>query len=853
MNLHPWGIGALLLAATLGRDALAQGSRADYERAAALERSSANRVFRQRVEPQWLPELNALWYRVETGPGTWEFVWVDAGAGTRRAAFDHAQLARLLGHAVETQVDERKLPITDLKWDEQGKRLTFQALRQQWQWHVGDEALQRTSTPPIGAEGLPPLTEFRRSRNSDQESSIEFENRLMESIEVFWIPAEGTPRSYGQVAPGEARRQHTFAGHVWRVSDLKGNVRALFQATDADAKAIVSAEVKPPRGAPRGEAGRRRREAASGPPGRSPDGRFEVRIQDDNLHIRERLAPEADGDEAAAFESLTTDGTPQDAYEGPIAWSPDGRFFAAWKTTRVEPRQVHLIESSPRDQLQPKLHTLDYPKPGDPWPQRRPRLFSAADRRVVPLDDRLVENSWSVQDARWFHDSSQFTVMFNARGHQRLALLSYDAATGVGKPLIEERSATFVDYAHKQFLHVIDSTREALWMSERDGWNHLYLYDLSTGQVKNQVTRGAWVVRGVEKVDDERRVAWLRVAGVDPQQDPYHVQLARVALDGSGFVVVTPGDGTHRWSFSPDGKYLVDSWSRVDQPPVTELRSAEDGRLVCEMERADASALLATGWKPPQRFVAKGRDGVTDIHGIVIRPSNFDPAKRWPVIENIYAGPQAAYVPKEWGLQSGMRQLAELGFVVVQIDGMGTSHRSKAFHDVCYKNLGDAGFPDRRLWLKSLAERHPEIDLSRVGIYGGSAGGQNAVRAMLAHGDFYKAAVADCGCHDNRMDKVWWNELWMGWPVGPHYAEQSNVTQAHHLQGKLLLVVGEMDRNVDPASTMQVVDALVRADKDFDLLIIPGGGHGAAESPYGRRRRMDFFVRHLLGVEPRHE
>ena len=247
--------------------------------------------------------------------------------------------------------------------------------------------------------------------------------------------------------------------------------------------------------------------------------------------------------------------------------------------------------------------------------------------------------------------------------------------------------------------------------------------------------------------------------------------------------------------------------------------------------------------------MAKGRDGVTDIFGVILRPSNFDPAKKYPVIEDIYAGPQGAYVPKGFGPQ--VNELTELGFIIVQIDGMGTSYRPKKFHDVCWKNLGDAGLPDRVLWIKAAAAKYPQMDISRVGIYGTSAGGQNALGALLTHGDFYKVAVADCGCHDNRMDKIWWNEQWMGWPVGPHYAEQSNVTLASKLQGKLLLMLGEMDRNVDPASTMQVVNALVKADKDFDLVIMPGEGHGIAGSRYGERRLQDFFVRHLHGVEPR--
>jgi dipeptidyl aminopeptidase/acylaminoacyl peptidase len=324
-----------------------------------------------------------------------------------------------------------------------------------------------------------------------------------------------------------------------------------------------------------------------------------------------------------------------------------------------------------------------------------------------------------------------------------------------------------------------------------------------------------------------------------------------VNFDGTGLTILTEGDGTHSIEFSPDRRFFLDTWSRVDQPPVHELRRAADGQRVCELERADAGELLGTGWRAPERFVAKGRDGETDIYGILVRPMNFDPNRKYPVIEDIYAGPQGAFVPKSFSAYYPMQALAELGFIVVKIDGMGTSHRSKRFHDVCWKNLGDSGFPDRILWMQAAAARYPSLDLTRVGIYGGSAGGQSATRALLAHGDFYRVAVSDCGCHDNRMDKIWWNELWMGWPVGPHYAEQSNVTQAHKLTGKLLLIVGEMDENVDPASTMQVAHALIKADKDFDLLVMTGRGHGSAESAYGRRRRADFFVRHLLGVEPR--
>jgi dipeptidyl aminopeptidase/acylaminoacyl peptidase len=299
--------------------------------------------------------------------------------------------------------------------------------------------------------------------------------------------------------------------------------------------------------------------------------------------------------------------------------------------------------------------------------------------------------------------------------------------------------------------------------------------------------------------------------------------------------------------FSPDGNEFIARWSRVDQPTVTELRRSADGKLICELERGDDAQLLKSGWTVPERFVAKGRDGQTDIYGVIIKPANFDPKKKYPVVEEVYAGPQDSFAPEKFGRLLRQHQIAELGFIVVQADGMGTDNRGKAFHDVCWKNLKDAGFPDRIAWIKAAAAARPWMDLSRVGIYGGSAGGQNAMRALLDYNDFYKVAVADCGCHDNRMDKIWWNEQWMGWPVDESYARSSNVDDAPKLQGKLLLMVGELDHNVDPASTMQVVNALEKAGKDFEFIVITGTGHGSAETPYGSRRRMDFLVRNLLG------
>ena len=353
----------------------------------------------------------------------------------------------------------------------------------------------------------------------------------------------------------------------------------------------------------------------------------------------------------------------------------------------------------------------------------------------------------------------------------------------------------------------------------------------------------------MDRVDEEKRQAYFQASGVLPGEDPYFVDAFRINLDGTGLVRLTEGAGNHSVSYSADGAYLVDTWSRVDLPPTTVIRRAADGVPVMTVEKGDIGGLVNAGWKAPEVFTAKARDGKTDIWGVIVRPSNFDPKKKYPVIEYIYAGPQGSFVPKSFQAFSSMRALAELGFIVSQCDGMGTSNRSKAFHDYCYKDLGDAGFPDRILWHKAVAAKYPSYDISRVGLYGNSAGGQNALGGLLFHPEFYKAAVASCGCHDNRMDKMWWNEQWMGWPLGPEYAASSNVDNAGKLQGRLLLIVGEMDTNVDPSSTMQVVNALIKADKVFDLLVIPGGGHGMGGA-YGERKMYDFFVRSLLGAEP---
>jgi dipeptidyl aminopeptidase/acylaminoacyl peptidase len=577
-------------------------------------------------------------------------------------------------------------------------------------------------------------------------------------------------------------------------------------------------------------------------PRRSPDGAVEALVQNYNIAIRKTGSRDVT--------LLSTDGS-EGGYFDPdsITWSPDSKHIAVYKVRPGYRRYVHYVRSSPEDQLQPEHSTLPYAKPGDVLDVEMPVLFDVTTKKRLDVDNTLFPNAYDMSRFNWRKDSSAVSFEYNQRGHQVFRVIEIDPASGKARAVISEEPKTFFCYSGKKFRQDLEDTNEIVWMSERDGWNHLYLYDRTTGQVKGQITKGEWPVRGVVRVDEKARQIYFSASGMYAGKDPYFVNYYRINFDGTGLVRLTPGDGNHTATFSPDYKVLVDTWSRVDAAPVTELRSAADGSLISTLETADIAALKAAGWKPPEVFVAKGRDGKTDIWGVIFRPTNFDASKKYPVIENIYAGPQGSFVPKNFGAYNQMQAQAEVGFIVVQIDGMGTNNRSKAFHDVAWRDLKDAGFPDRILWHKAVAARYAYYDITRVGLYGTSAGGQNSLGGLLFFPEFYRVAVSAAGCHDNRMDKIWWNEQWMGWPIGEQYAASSNVDNAYRLQGKVLLVVGEMDNNVDPSSTFQVVNQLIEHNKDFDLLVIPGAGHTSGGA-YGEHKRFDYFARHLLGVKP---
>ena len=788
---------ALLL---LPRGASAQGTLEDYRRAATITQRFQNLTTGLVQGVSWTGQTNQAVYRVSV-PGGNRFVRVDADQWTKQPAFDHAAVAAALSRAAGESYTELTIPFNTITLVENGAFVEGNAGQSRYRCDVNG-----TSCTRVGA--------------ATQE------------------PAAGGGRGGG----GRGGRGGRGAG------------------------------------APADEP----------PPGLSPDGRTQAFIQNYNIAVRPYLPPAEGGAggsggrggrggggnaDTVNYTILSTDGSEGDAYQlNSIEWSPDSKKLVAYRQKPGYNRMVNFVRSSPTDQVQPKLENTvslggfasTYQKPGDLLPTSQPAIFDVETKRQIIIDRSLFPNPYAISRPVWRKDNGAYAFHYNQRGHMIYRVLEVDATTGAVRPMIDEVTKSFFMYSDGGHNYAYDvgagcrlaanqgacetySGDELIWASERDGWNHLYLYDGKTGQVKNQITKGEWVVRGVDSVDVVNRQIYFRAGGMNPDQDPYFIHYYRINFDGTALVAYTEADGSHTISWSPDRTYYIDTYSRVDMPPVVELKRASDGRTLA-LEKGDMSAAVKAGFRPPEVFVAKGRDGETDIWGIVVRPVTFDAKRKYPVIEQIYAGPHGSFVPKTWGGGQNLVSLAEIGFVLVQIDGMGTSNRSKAFHDYAWKNIADAGFPDRILWHQAVNKKYPWYDITRVGIYGTSAGGQNAAGAVFFHPEFYDVAVANSGCHDNRMDKIWWNEAWMG-EMGPHYDSNSNVTAAKNLKGRLYLTVGELDTNVDPSSTLQVADALIRAGKDFDLLVVPNGGHGATGRD-GVRKRNDFFVRWLLGVNP---
>ena len=598
----------------------------------------------------------------------------------------------------------------------------------------------------------------------------------------------------------------------------------------------------------------------------SPDKKWTAFLKGPNLWIRNTETKEeypltSDGEEHYDYaasrswywkECVSHPEDNEDERTIDVSWSPDSKKLVTYRTDRRDVGRLWLFQACPDSGYRAKVWSYERSLPGETnTPRVEYFIFDIETRKKIPvnLPPQSTIVAWS--SPSWFKDSKQLYIQQYERGYQEMNLLDINPETGEVRTVIKETSDTQVD-VDKRDYHILENRGEVVWMSERSGWSMLYRYNWDTGELKNAVTSGEYVVRSIEHVDEEAGVVYFIAGGREEDRDPYYQHLYCIGLDGKGLKLLTPENAEHSIKISPDKKYFVDTYSRIDQPPVHTLRCLKDGTLIRILEEGDVKDLLNTGWQYPEPFRVKARDGKTDIYGVLFRPSTVDPHKKYPVIDATYSGPHAVNTPKSFyrGCRNSEVPLAELGFIVITVDGLGTANRSKAFHDFSYKNLGDIGADDHIAALKQLADRYSYMDLERVGIYGHSAGGYDAARALLIRSDFYDVAVSSAGNHDHRMAKAWWPEHWMGFPEGEHYAEQSNLAIAGNLKGKLLLVHGDMDNNVNPACTLGLVNELIKANKDFDLLILPNYDHNLSGNTYFIRRRWDYFVKHLYGTEP---
>ena len=602
---------------------------------------------------------------------------------------------------------------------------------------------------------------------------------------------------------------------------------------------------------------------------RSPDGKKEVFIKDWNLWVRDV--------ESKKETQLTWDGVKDFGYatdnagwthsdRAIVLWSPDSKKIATFQQDQRHVSDMYLVTTNVGA---PKLEAWKYPLPQDNEIIKIHRVIievdtaklirlktAPDDRRSTLCDD--ISCAGSFDDNEWSADAKTLAFVSSSRDHKEAKLRVADAATGQVREVMEEVVATQYESGQGAVnWKYLPATKEVIWYSERDDWGHLYLYDLTTGKLKNQITKGNFVVTRLIKMDESARVLYFEANGREAGRDPYLTHFYRINFDGTGLALLTPEDGNHQVAISPDGKYFVDNFSKMDVPNVAVLRDMT-GRLIADLEKADVSRLAATGWKPVKPITVKSADGKWDLYGVMFTPTNLDPKKKYPVINYIYPGPQGGGVgPRSFNAsRSDHQALAELGFVVVIIDGSCNPDRSKSFHDACYGNMADNTLNDQIAGLKELAAKNPFMDLTRVGVWGHSGGGFATAAAMFRFPDFYKVGISESGNHDNRNYEDDWGERYIGlmkndanWKS--NYEDQANQNFAKNLKGKLLLAHGGMDDNVPPYNTYLVVDALIKANKDFDLLVLPNARHGyGGDSYYMMRRRWDYFVKHLIGAEP---
>ncbi len=593
----------------------------------------------------------------------------------------------------------------------------------------------------------------------------------------------------------------------------------------------------------------------------SPDKKWIAEVRDYNLFLKSAETNEE-------FQ-LTDDGTEKYEYATPLSWyklvdeskkehddpsidiqwSDDSKKFVAMRLDRRKVGKLFLYQSMPDSGFRAKVWSYERALPGEQPITKEYYIFDVDSKSKVKIDVEPFADFTENIPPTWQNENTELYFSQFKRGYQSIDLFRANAQNGEVTTILTDSSKTMIETQTTDCKWTEDES-QFFWLSERDGWNHIYRYD-KDGNLLNQVTKGNFVVRNIEKINDEKQLIYFTASGLRKEIDPYYRNLYVTDFEGKVLTVLTKDSTDHQVWVPENGNYFVDSYSKVNQPTDHVVRSLEDGSIIYRLASASLNHLFAAGWKFPEPFKVKARDGRTDIYGVIFYPSDFDSTKTYPILDATYSGPQAVRTPKTFyaGYHNYDVSMAELGFIVITIDGLGTAWRSKAFHDFSYKNLGDIGAEDHIAAMKQLAKTRPWMNLNKVGIYGHSAGGYDAAHAVLTHPEFYKVAVSSAGNHDHRIAKAWWPEQYMGLP-GKHYDEQSNFNLAGNLKGKLLLVHGDMDNNVNTASSLRMAAELIKQNKDFDLLIIPNRNHGLADHPYFIRKKWDYFVKNLAGKEP---
>jgi dipeptidyl aminopeptidase/acylaminoacyl peptidase len=788
----------------------ASAQRVDYHKA-DLIRTSSDFVLGAQVDPTWFADSIRFYYRSTDALDYGVFYVVDPRTRSRRPLFDNARIASSLSIAADTIIDPSKLPSGTLVNDD--RSIEF-ALRKKPYWcELTTQVCALADTARVFASNLrrgPPWS----ARSPDGKWDV-----FSWGYNLYLRPATVTDSEVVAKHDSAAR-----AGREEKADRMSGHAKP---DTVQKSPSVKGDSVALPTGS--------------------------IPLTTDGVQFWEY------GYEARHIAADTGKFEP---HKVSVKWSPDSKRFVVFRFDVRHVRRYPLYSSTGNH---PEDRSYVFAAPGDSIvPQHDTYIFDVAARTGVKLHNPPIPDVVNGMTAlalavKWGRGSDELFMLDAIRGSKRVRALLINATTGaVVRTIARDSLPTYVELAPGGLganWRVVNGGEDVLWYSERDGWAHLYRF-ANDGTLKNQITRGAYAVRRIEWVDSVANQVYFTAWGREPGI-PYYARLYRVNFDGSGLTLLTPEVGNHDITFVPKAKYFIDRYSRVDLPPVTTLRDA-DGRVLMELAKGDAHLLRAIGWTPAEVFTVKARDGVTDLYGLMYKPSDFDSTKSYPIIANIYPGPQVGSV-RDWGFHTGssdnvgnVRALAELGFIVIQLDALGTPGRSKAFEDFYYGRIGDNGIPDHIAAIRQLAARCRWIDINRVGIYGHSGGGFAAADAILRYPDFFQVAVASSGNHDNRTFGYYWGEQYQGYykkaGTKDNYQDEANYTLAPNLKGHLLLIHGGVDDIVHPASTLRLVDALIKANKDFDMLIVPDAGHLLPD--YTIRKTWDYFVRYLLGVDP---